>query len=141
MGSFDRLRFPDACNAIIFNPEKELLLVQVRFKDNQWYLPGGLVERGQSSWAACVKNVHDELGIQVQVASLLAVFHRPNKDANVFLFECTAKDFHFKPSDEVMAVKFFKTDNLPTPIGEQTYDRIQTALTGTKISLKSQIED
>ena len=87
MGSFDRLRFPDACSAIIKNAKEEILLVKIKFKEGRWQLPGGLIEKGESPWEACEDRIFQEIGIQSKISKLVGVFYRPEKDANIFIFQ------------------------------------------------------
>jgi 8-oxo-dGTP diphosphatase len=52
-----------------------LLLVKPTYKEN-WDLPGGAVEEGESPLAACRRELLEELGIDVAPACLLAVDYR-----------------------------------------------------------------
>ncbi|WP_169813104.1 NUDIX domain-containing protein [Nocardia jejuensis] len=49
-----------------------VLLVEPTYKDH-WELPGGVVEGGESPGAAAVREVREELGLDVPLGQLLVV--------------------------------------------------------------------
>lgn len=53
-----------------------ILLVKPTYND-VWHLPGGVVEDGESPAAAAVREVREELGLDVQAGRLLGVDYRP----------------------------------------------------------------
>ena len=60
-------------SAIIFNGDGKFLLTQ-REDNNQWCLPGGAVESGESLAEACEREVFEETGLQVRVKRLVGVY-------------------------------------------------------------------
>lgn len=78
-----------AAGALFFDESDRVLLVEPSYKD---YLdiPGGYVERGESPLEACVREVHEELGIAPPIGRLLVVDWAPNPgegDKVLFLFD------------------------------------------------------
>ena len=53
-----------AAKALLFNPAGELLLVKPSYKP-YWSLPGGLVEAAESPQAACIREVYEEVGLNI----------------------------------------------------------------------------
>lgn len=58
--------------AIIFNQKGELLIVKPTYKE-RWLFPGGAVEENESPMSACIREMKEELGIQMTRLSLLVV--------------------------------------------------------------------
>lgn len=50
--------------------EEEVLLI---YQDDQWSLPGGMHERGESHAEGAVREVREETGIEIEITNLLAV--------------------------------------------------------------------
>jgi len=63
-----------------------ILLVRQATGLKLWTLPGGKVKRGESLVGALKREVREETGLRVQVASLLGVLDRRDKDAITLLF-------------------------------------------------------
>lgn len=62
-------------NAAVFNPQGQLLLVQ-RQDDHCWGLPAGWCDVNESPEQALTREIHEELGLDVEVGSLLKAFTR-----------------------------------------------------------------
>jgi len=50
--------------ALLFNPQGELLIVKTSYK-NYWSTPGGAVDKDESPRAACIREVKEEVGVDV----------------------------------------------------------------------------
>ncbi len=138
MGSFDRLRFPDACNIIIQNQQQEVLLVQINFKNDQWYLPGGIVEKGESSWQSAERLAKEEMGLNLKVNKLMGLFYRPEKDSYIFMYQATCDDFDFKFSDDVAKHGFYKVDSLPSTMPNEIKSRLVESLKEGAVTMQLQ---
>jgi 8-oxo-dGTP diphosphatase len=81
--SQDRYRNPAlTVDAVITEPELGVLLIR-RGHDPYagcWALPGGFVDYGESCPAACVREVREETGLEVEVVRLLDVLSEPDRD-------------------------------------------------------------
>lgn len=96
----------------------KLLLVQER-ADNNWAMPGGWADIGDMPSAMVEREVHEESGLKVRAAKVIAVY-----DANrvepmeffhaykiIFLCELLGGDMH--TNHETLAVDFFDPAKLP----------------------------
>lgn len=80
---------------LLRDPAGRVLLCRLTYKA-EWDLPGGVVEVGESPAAGLVREIHEELGIEVQVQGLVTVNWLPAwrgwDDACVFLFDLGTVD-------------------------------------------------
>ncbi|MGW6309514.1 NUDIX domain-containing protein [Streptomyces niveus] len=78
-----------AAGALFFDEAGRVLLVEPSYKDYR-DIPGGYVEQGESPQQACVREVHEELGIEPHIGRLLVVDWAPNPgegDKVLYLFD------------------------------------------------------
>ncbi|MHB9759915.1 NUDIX domain-containing protein [Streptomyces sp. BYX5S] len=78
-----------AAGALFFDDAGRVLLVEPSYKDYR-EIPGGYVEQGESPRQACVREVHEELGIKPPIGPLLVVDWAPNPgegDKVLYLFD------------------------------------------------------
>ena len=81
---------PRIAAGALFVDDDRLLLVRKTY-GNQWDIPGGYVDVGESPAAACRRERHEELGIDRQPQRLLVVDWAPNDgegDKILFVFDC-----------------------------------------------------
>lgn len=86
---------------LLRNPAGEVLLCQLSYKP-EWDLPGGVVDPGEPPAGTVVREVDEELGIDVEVHGLVAVNWLPPwrgwDDAHLFLFDLGVHDGDLDPS-------------------------------------------
>ncbi|MEU3311567.1 NUDIX hydrolase [Streptomyces sp. NPDC006662] len=78
-----------AAGALFFDDADRVLLVEPVYKDYR-DIPGGYVEHGESPLQACVREIHEELGIKPAIGRLLVVDWAPNPgegDKVLYLFD------------------------------------------------------
>lgn len=82
---------------LLRNTRDEVLLCQLTYKA-AWDLPGGVVEPNESPRAGCVREMREELGVDLPVERLLAVNWmspwRGWDDACTFLFDAGTHEPH-----------------------------------------------
>lgn len=67
------------CSAIIFDQHREKILLTRREDNNQWCLPSGGMEPGESATEACIREVEEETGLQVTIKRLIGVYTTPHE--------------------------------------------------------------
>lgn len=78
-----------ASGALIRNGSGDVLMVQPTYKDF-WDLPGGYIETGEHPSEACLREVREELGIEIELGELLVVDWAPapnEGDKILFVFD------------------------------------------------------
>ncbi|MFD1739616.1 NUDIX domain-containing protein [Bacillus salitolerans] len=109
--------------AIIQNERGEILFIDRR-GENRWGMPAGSMELDESIYDCLVREVKEETGIDVQAATLLAIYTSPKKSiTNYFgdeyqMFELV---FHVNKwsgeiiteTEETTNAKFYPIDALP----------------------------
>lgn len=102
---------------------------------NLWALPGGFVERDETTAQAAVREILEETGYQAKVISLFRIIDhpdRPKEDRQNISFVYLIKPIK-KTGDsdhEIKKTKWFDLDNLPKPkeIAFDHYDNIKLYL-------------
>jgi len=107
-------RFTVTAGAIIFNDQKQVLLLKHRFRAGSgWGLPGGFLERGEQPIEALRRELREEIGLEVEDVEVFAArsFKKP-KQVEV-LFRARANT-NVKPlTMEVERAEWFSLDSLP----------------------------
>lgn len=67
------------CSAIIFDRQREKILLTRREDNNQWCLPSGGMEPGESATEACIREVKEETGLQVTIKRLIGIYTTPHE--------------------------------------------------------------
>lgn len=67
------------CSAVIFNETKEKILLTRRTDNGQWCLPSGRIEPGESVAEACIREVLEETGLQIEIVKLIGIYSNPNQ--------------------------------------------------------------
>jgi ADP-ribose pyrophosphatase YjhB (NUDIX family) len=108
--------------AVIFNKEREKILLTRRADNGLWCLPGGKMESGESVEECCQREVLEETGLQVRTRRLIAVYSNRDQlvvypDGNqvqivVLSFEAEVTGGKLGLSDETTAVDFFTTSEM-----------------------------
>ncbi|HEY7349081.1 MAG TPA: NUDIX hydrolase [Ktedonobacterales bacterium] len=72
-GPFPKKRM--AAGALFFNTSQKILIVKPVYRPF-WLLPGGVVEDGESPRQACMREIKEELGLEIAVERLLCVDYK-----------------------------------------------------------------
>jgi ADP-ribose pyrophosphatase YjhB (NUDIX family) len=110
------------CSAVLLDANSEKVLLTQRADTGQWCLPSGAVEPGESVTEACIREMLEETGLEVQVIRLTSVFSSPDRlviygDGNQFQF--VSLNFEVcriggKPclSDETIDIRYYPTSEI-----------------------------
>jgi ADP-ribose pyrophosphatase YjhB (NUDIX family) len=123
-----------AAGALFFDDDGRVLLVRPTYKTH-WDIPGGYVEPGESPRAACVREIREELGLDLPVSGLLVVDWAPAEregDKMLFVFDggILAKDTQDLitfPDGELNEWRFVHTDDLDQYGPPRLHRRLRTA--------------
>lgn len=113
----DLLLIPSAV-ASIRDEKGRLLLLRRSDGDNLWGFPGGAMEPGERAAEAVVREVHEEIGLEVEPTMLIGVysspeyaFAYPNGDQVqpvIILFNCRVVDGDLEPDrEEILEARYF----------------------------------
>lgn len=69
-----------AAGALFLNEEGHLLIVKPTYKD-YWLIPGGTIEEDESPRAACIREVKEEINLDISLERLLCVDYMSKESA------------------------------------------------------------
>jgi 8-oxo-dGTP diphosphatase len=82
-----------------------------------WVLPGGFVERNETTREACVRETKEEVGVDVTVEEFVGLYDDPNRDERgtvTAAYRCTPVDEATpEPREEAHRVETFDPTELP----------------------------
>jgi 8-oxo-dGTP diphosphatase len=93
-----------------------------------WNLPGGGMEAGEAVDEALKREVREEVGLEVDIAYLVGVYSKPQKNEVVLTFWCHPSGGTVGTSDEVSEAAWFAPASLPEPILPKHRQRLLDAL-------------
>jgi ADP-ribose pyrophosphatase YjhB (NUDIX family) len=114
--------------AVVLDPEGRVALVRHTYTD-QWYLPGGGVNKGESFADALLRELKEEVALgDAAVERVLGVYHsrREGKDDHVvaFVVRAAAEGLAVADAREIEAAAWFPLDALPPDASPATLRRI-----------------
>ena len=112
--------------AVIFDSANRVLLCHRTDRD-LWNLPGGRVGPGEAPWEAVVREVREEVGLEVRVEKLLGVYSVPSRDDLVFSFRCLLVSGELGTSDEADDAAWFACSDIPANTSGRQVERIRDA--------------
>ena len=135
------------CSAVIFDAEREKVLLTRRTDNGRWCLPGGGMESGESAAEACEREVWEETGLKVRVTRLVGVYSNPDQlviynDGNkaffvVLNFEAEIIEGELSLSSETTAFGYFSLKEMESmPMHGEHKNRVEDAIIGGDAVLK-----
>lgn len=101
--------------------QDRVLLVRVTYGRRGWQLPGGFLEIGESPEQALVREFREELGVAVDVGSLMGIYYKSFELNLALVFECKVSSQPFAlASDEVSDFGYFAIEDLPDGVSSRT---------------------
>jgi 8-oxo-dGTP diphosphatase len=117
--------------------EGEWLLVR-RADVDDWALPGGTLEWGETFRSSIARELAEEAGVdRCEVVRLVGVFSRPDRDprlhAVTVVVECRIDRPVREPSNplEIVEARLFAPDDLPASLAMGMHDMLRAAIDGT----------
>lgn len=116
---------------IVFNNNEEVLLARRMYDPNkgEWSVPGGHVEKNESTIDAAIREIKEECNISLSKnLKVLKYVILPDKEITFFTVKYTGKESVSAGSD-VSEVKWFKLDDIP----KLAWDEIPSIYVASKI--------
>lgn len=124
--------------AIVLDDSKRVLLCH-RTDYDLWNLPGGGVENNESPWEAVIREVKEEVGLDVKVEKLLGIYNKPIKNNLVFSFLCKRIGGNLVLADEADRIEWFHLSELPNNLPDKQRERIIDYFQNENIVMKNQV--
>jgi 8-oxo-dGTP pyrophosphatase MutT (NUDIX family) len=122
---------------LVLNDDGEVLLVEHTYMRG-WYLPGGGVERGETTERAVIRELQEEAGVKVIGRPRLVGIHanhRVFRGDHVLLYRVEAwEPCAAAAQGEIKSVGWFAPEQLPDGVSPGTRRRIAEALEGAEAS-------
>jgi 8-oxo-dGTP diphosphatase len=119
---------------VVERADGHILLVRQSYRRGGWGFPGGLLRRNEEPADAARRELHEELGIDVELQSLpVVVVDSPARRVDVIftarLAEGSEQPEHTPHSPEITDARWFPPDGLPSLLPEATAALIQLGRT------------
>jgi 8-oxo-dGTP pyrophosphatase MutT (NUDIX family) len=124
--------------AVIRDVDGRVLIVRPTYKA-AWELPGGAVEDDESPRSACIRELHEELGLDIAVGELLCVDYNSTTpdyvESLMFLFATEPLDAATiatieLPPEELSEYRFVTVAEATELLGSRVGRRLETVLAG-----------
>ena len=127
-----------AC-AVIFNENREKILLTRRSDNGLWCLPGGKMESGETIEECCAREVFEETGLEIQTTRLIGVYSNRDQlviypDGNkvqivVLSFETMVTGGKLGLSDETTVADYYTPTEMESmPMHGKHLERVKDAL-------------
>ncbi|GLZ76713.1 hypothetical protein Afil01_15200 [Actinorhabdospora filicis] len=121
-----------AAGALFTDEAGSVMLVKPTYK-SFWDIPGGYVERGESPQDACVREVHEELGLKISPGPLLVVDWAPTAKEGgklLFVFDGGRLSIEERNAIQIETRELVRYEFVPPErFAEYTIDRLVLRLT------------
>ncbi len=136
-----------AAGALFFDEAGRVMLVKPSYKPG-YDIPGGYVEPGESPRSACMREIYEELGIQIEAGPLLTVDWAPAEaegDKLLFVFDglilTQAEISTLRFTDgEIVGAIFVNVKHIEEYLPDRLSRRIHTAIDAKKSSTMTYAE-
>jgi 8-oxo-dGTP pyrophosphatase MutT (NUDIX family) len=119
---------------LVCDAEARVLLVEPTYKPD-WEIPGGTIEVDESPRAGCVREVREELGLDLAVGRLLVFEWQPSAqdrtESLLFVYDggVLPPDAEITmPADELASYRFVEPDDMDALVSPRLARRLRAAI-------------
>lgn len=124
--------------AIILNEEAKIMMLKTTYRDF-YEIPGGIVEKDESPIECCIREINEEIGLNLKIEKLLALEYQKQEfdDCLMFLFDGgvlnSSQIQNIKlQNEEIESFGFYTLEEIKELTVEILYNRIVSAIQGKK---------
>ena len=138
-----------AAAALLLNKQHEILIVKPVYRE-AWLLPGGIVEEGESPRQACIREVREELELDIAARKLLCVDYKvqqgKREEGIEFIFfggvlaEEEVRRIQFQ-EEELEEIRFVKLDEAMKLLNPWSARRVPFAVGALQEGMTVYLED
>jgi 8-oxo-dGTP diphosphatase len=127
----------DGAIVVVFNEERNQVLLHLREDFRVWALPGGGIEVGETPDTAAIRETDEETGYIIEIIRCIGQYARPQIGDTLHVFEGVVVGGEaIQQGAETLAVKWFSVDDLPKRLQGKSAYYIRNALTNYPMPLK-----
>jgi len=126
--------------AIILDDKNRVLLCHRRDYD-LWNLPGGGMHMNEAPWECVVREVKEEIGLDVEVERLTGVYSKRNQNDLVFSFICRVIGGKLTLTDEADQIDYFSVGEIPKNTAPKQVERIKDFLADKSKTLTMRVQE
>ena len=122
-------RFTATAGAFVFDGENRILLLEHQFRpDSRWGIPGGFLSKGEQPDAALVRELREEIKLEVTNVEFLFARTLPKAQQVEIYFRCQPASSPTPSSFEIIKAEWFAIDALPDELSNDQRRLIKRAL-------------
>jgi ADP-ribose pyrophosphatase YjhB (NUDIX family) len=114
--------------AAIFDGQRRILCVKLKYGPRCWTTPGGKLDKGESPIDAIKREAREEVNCTIEPKRLVGVYSVPSRDDIVLMIESElVEQGEWQPNEEIAEMGFYGWKELPSPMDSYNVTRIQDA--------------
>jgi ADP-ribose pyrophosphatase YjhB (NUDIX family) len=120
--------------ASIFDRDRRALCVRQNYGERLWTTPGGRLEPNEAPLDGLMREVREEIGVEIRITALVGIYANSYKDDLVLSFHARLRSTvaDWRPHAEISDLDFFALTDLPQPMTANGYWRLQDAAAGLR---------
>jgi 8-oxo-dGTP diphosphatase len=122
--------------------DAQRVLVIQRHDNQEWDLPGGILELGETPWDGVVREVREETGLTVKPLALTGIYKNmmgqtQNSRTVILAFRCVVTGGLECTSDETLQVRWVPADACGELLNQARLARVHDAVRGGNTAVRS----
>jgi ADP-ribose pyrophosphatase YjhB (NUDIX family) len=104
---------PVAC-AIVHDSDDRILLIRRAYPpgEGMWSIPGGFVDLGETVEHAAIRELQEELEVEIELTDLIGVYSKPDQRTVVMVYAATTRGTPVR-TEEALEVRAFEPTEIP----------------------------